>query len=80
MFIGLIWETYMMENTKHLTLGAGYEVNYIWRGNQMLAVNDSSTAYPLNPANTAPPPSESIDSLTADVMMYGMTFKVALEF
>jgi hypothetical protein len=76
MFLGLIWQTYIMEDTKHLTLGAGYEVNYYWRMNQMLEMDETRNST-LNQVTLV---TDGYENNSEDVMFYGITFKIKLEF
>lgn len=73
-FLGLIWERFLFERTKHLTLGAGYEVEYYWRANQMTYIHD--TANPNNLTSRR----DHIDSMSEDVMFYGLTLKARFDF
>ena len=74
MFLGLIWETFMFERTKHLTLGAGYELEYYWRANQMLYLEDTANRNTFNSRR------DHVDSFSEDVMFYGLTLKAKLAF
>lgn len=74
MFLGLIWETFMFENTKHLTLGAGYEVEYYWRANNILHVEDAANV------NIFRPHRDHVDCISEDVSFYGLTLKARLDF
>ena len=71
MLLGLMWETYMFDCTKHLSLALGYEVEYYWRTNQMLKVEDT---------NGFPSRRHNVERLSEDVMFYGLTFKVRFDF
>jgi len=75
MFLGLIWETFMFEKTKHLTLGAGYEVEYYWRANQMTNMEDTSTPNIFIGARR-----DQVQNISEDVMFYGITLKARLDF
>ncbi len=74
MFLGLIWETSFFNKTKCLTLGAGYEVEYYWRANQMMVVEDMDTP------NSSGTRRGYIESVSEDVMFYGLTLKARLDF
>jgi len=76
LFLGLIWERYVLDNEKHITLGAGYEVNYYWRMNQMLEMDETRNST-LNQVTIV---TDGYENNSEDVMFYGITFKIKLEF
>ena len=75
MMLGLVWETYINDQHQHITLGAGYEVEYFWRVNQTLLVDDNTNAQDL----TAPR-RLAVERAGEDIMFYGLTLKARLDF
>ncbi len=75
MFLGLIWEKSFFNETKHITLGLGYEVEYYWRANQMMVQEDTS-----NPNAARIPNRVFVNSVSEDVMFYGITGKIRFDF
>ncbi|WP_420421986.1 Lpg1974 family pore-forming outer membrane protein [Simkania sp.] len=75
MMLGLVWETYINDKRQHITLGAGYEVEYFWRANQTLLTDDTSTALDI-----AAPRRLAVHRASEDIMFYGITIKARLDF
>jgi len=73
--LGLIWESYINERRQHLTLGAGYEVEYFWRANQMLQTDDVSNGL-VSFGNRR----FMVSRYSEDIMFYGLTLKARLDF
>ncbi|MCB1074672.1 MAG: hypothetical protein KDK59_03980 [Simkania sp.] len=75
MMLGLIWETYINDKRQHITLGAGYEVEYFWRANQTLLAGDTTTSLDFSL-----PRRISVSKASEDIMFYGLTLKARLDF
>ncbi|WP_420421985.1 Lpg1974 family pore-forming outer membrane protein [Simkania sp.] len=75
MMLGLVWETYINDKRQHITLGAGYEVEYFWRANQTLLSGDTTTALDIEE-----PRRLSVTRASEDIMFYGITIKARLDF
>lgn len=75
MFLGALWESYINQQRQHITLGAGYEVQYFWRANQQLQADDT-IPNPFLFSNVR----YQVSSVSEDVMFYGITIKVRLDF
>ncbi|MCB1068217.1 MAG: MOMP family protein, partial [Simkania sp.] len=75
MMLGLIWETYINDKHQHITLGAGYEVEYFWRATQTLVTGDGTTSLDF-----AAPRRLSVSQASEDIMFYGLTLKARLDF
>lgn len=76
MGLGVNWETSINDKRQHVTLAAGYEVEYFWRANQMLEADDTIPFFSLT-SNTR---RMSIERTSEDVMFYGLTLKARLDF
>lgn len=85
MLMSLGWDTYLNKDRQHLSLKAGYEVQYYWRANQMSNVDQSlkySVASPISRGlgviaggfRTNP------QKLSEDLMFYGITGEARLDF
>lgn len=73
--LGLQWESYLNDSKQHLSLSAGYEVQYYWRQNQMEFSEDFHTAAAVNP-----PFRLQFEKRSEDVMFYGLNFQARLDF
>ncbi|QVL57141.1 MAG: MOMP family protein [Simkaniaceae bacterium] len=85
MFMGLGWDSFLNNDRQHLSLKAGYEVQYYWRVNQMSNVDQSlsySTSSPITRANGFQNGGFRTNSqkLSEDLMFYGITGEVRLDF
>lgn len=85
MMLSLGWDTYLNRDRQHLSLKAGYEVQYYWRANQMSNVDQSlqyTAAQPIarrlgvvaGGFRTNP------QKLSEDLMFYGITGEARLDF
>lgn len=75
MMLGLVWETYINDKRQHITLGAGYEVEYFWRANQTLLGDDNTNAQDLTASRRL-----AVERASEDIMFYGLTLKARLDF
>ena len=77
MLIGLTWDTYLNSEKQHLSLKGGYEVQYYWRVNQMLKT-ESQVIVPFTEDQRAL--RHYFDPVSEDLMFYGITGEVRLDF
>ncbi|QVL57143.1 MAG: MOMP family protein [Simkaniaceae bacterium] len=77
MFVGLTWDTYLNSNRQHLSLKGGYEVQYFWRINQMMKT-ESQVIVPFTEDQRAL--RHYFDPISEDLMFYGITGEVRLDF
>ena len=77
MLMGLTWSTYLNNDKQHLSLKGGYEVQYFWRVNQMMKT-ESRIAFPFSEDQRAL--RHYFDTITEDLMFYGITGEVRLDF
>lgn len=73
--LGLQWESYINNNKQHLSLSAGYEVQYYWRQNQIQFSEDFQMAPTANPSFRL-----QFEKKSEDVMFYGLNFQARLDF
>lgn len=67
LFLGLGWDRLCASDRCHIFLALGYDVEYYWRQNQMIVPDDGSPTY-------------KFERLAEDVMFYGLTVKVRVDF
>lgn len=77
MLMGLTWSTYLNNDKQHLSLKGGYEVQYFWRVNQMMKT-ESRIAFPFSEDQRAL--RHYFDTITEDLMFYGITGEARLDF
>ncbi len=75
MQLGLAYDTYMMNNTSHLSIGLSFDINYWWRQNQMLKIDDNQI---LKFQNVTTPP--KYERYSEDVNLRGVTLDLKLDF
>ena len=66
MQIGARYSKYVNKNRQHISLGLGYEVNYWWRQNQMLKIDDAEQL--------------KFERYSEDVSMHGLTINFKWDF
>lgn len=66
LFAGLRFDSYVNNNKQHFGIVLGYEVNYWWRIDQSIKVNDSATS--------------NYERVSEDLAFHGVTFEVKLDF
>jgi hypothetical protein len=78
--LGLNWGEYFNQKKQHIDLSVAYEVNYIWRENQMIQEID------IDPPDAGPDvsPVKSVRLLiqrfSEDIAFYGFSLKVKIDF
>ncbi len=72
--IGLAYDTYVMDDTAHISLGISFDVNYWWRMNQMLKDDSNLIGGP----NTLLPP--KYERYSEDVSLRGATIDLKIDF
>lgn len=77
MFTGLTWETFLNQKRQHLTLKGGYEVQYFWRVNQILKTESQVTSDLTDNIRLY---RHYFDPVSEDLMFYGITGEVRLDF
>lgn len=82
MQMGLEWGTYLNSKRQHLDLKVGYEIQYYWRANQLMHTEkfDSASPVPPNLNNFITGARHLFDKVSEDVMFYGITGEVRLDF
>lgn len=85
MFMGLGWDTFFHNDRQHLSFKGGYEVQYYWRVNQMSNVDQSlryTLSSPIARAGgvTSGGFRTNPQKLSEDLMFYGITGEVRLDF
>ena len=80
MFTGLGWDSYINKDRQHLSLKAGYEIQYYWRVNQMSNVDQSLRYSTSSPITRAGGFRTNSQKLSEDLMFYGITGEVRLDF
>lgn len=78
MLIGLGYGTYVRQGQNYFDISLSYEVNYYWRVNQFLNIEDSSPAT-VNLSETQPV-RLSLNRLSEDLGFYGVTLKLGYQF
>ncbi|MEM7174697.1 MAG: Lpg1974 family pore-forming outer membrane protein [Chlamydiota bacterium] len=66
LFAGLRYDSYINQNKQHIGLGLGYEINYWWRIDQSMQINDAATS--------------NYKSKSEDLAFYGITLNIKLDF
>ncbi|MCP5504729.1 MAG: MOMP family protein [Chlamydiales bacterium] len=80
MFMGLGWDTFLNNDHQHLSLKGGYEIQYYWRANQMSNV-DQALSYSISGSGfRAGGARTNTQKLSEDLMFYGITGEVRLDF
>lgn len=84
MFLGLKWHTYLNNHRQFLQLKAGYEAQYYWRVNQMMANGGIATDQAViiqNGVQTAVTGARvAFEEISEDLAFYGITGEVRLDF
>lgn len=82
MQLGLQWGTYLNDKRQHLDFKIGYEVQYYWRVNQLMQTEeyDSAGIIPPNQNDLIVGARHLIDKVSEDLMFYGITGEVRLDF
>jgi len=78
MFVGLEWGDYVNHHHQHVRLKLGYEVQYYWRANQMQEIETSVGN--LQALGNIPRLRVDYETLSEDVMFYGITGEFRLDF
>lgn len=82
MQMGLEWSTYLNDKRQHLGFKIGYEIQYYWRMNQLMQTEEFDTLAVIPPdQNTVIAGARHLlDKISEDVMFYGITGEVRLDF
>lgn len=74
LYLGLEWSKQFFNETKKVTLGGGYDVEYYWRGNKIQLKSDVSNADRIESRRI------QADSVSEDVSFYGISLHAQLDF
>ncbi len=82
MQMGLEWGTYLNDKRQHLGFKVGYEIQYYWRVNQLMHTEefDSLAVIPPDQDTFIAGVRHLFDKVSDDVMFYGITGEVRLDF
>lgn len=74
LYLGLEWSKQFFNETKKVTLGGGYDVEYFWRGNKIQLKSDVVNADRIVPRRV------HADSVSEDISLYGISLHAQLDF
>lgn len=80
MLMGLEWGSYLNQHRQHIALKLGYEVQYYWRVFQSNRVHEFVSDFVTNPPPQIAGTRNRFDKISEDVMFYGITGEVRLDF